>query len=69
MTSACLICLLFLLCVCLEEKRPVVTPCCVGPLGQVSRPESVCAEAAEIGWLGVQSFLCRTQEPESYEEV
>lgn len=58
-------------CVCLEggkRKRPVVIGS-VSPLGQLFRPDSTRVRAAETGGLGVQNFLCRTEEPESHDEV
>lgn len=55
--------------VCLEDTGLWCPPLSVSPLGQVFRPDSTRVGAAEIGRLAVQNFLCRTQEPESHNEV
>lgn len=57
---------------CLEAggKKACSDHLCVSAsLGQVFRPDSTRVRAAETGGLGVQNFLCRTEEPESHDEV
>ena len=51
-----------------KEKKALVIGS-VSPLGQLFRPDSTRVRAAETGGLGVQNFLCRTEEPESHDEV